>query len=287
METGGGETSSSSSPREIGEQETTRRNEIVVTIDPDSLHCSICTNSLCSPLYQCLYGHIACFSCWEKVQYKCSTCDEPIVPQNIALEKMLASIQLLFPNTIYGCCRSILYSQMQMHTETCEFGPSLCPIPGCAHKAFSEEEEEVNAKKRKESKEVKVQEEKEGKKKGKKEEAAAKPENKEKKEAKASTSIAAKEKKKPAAKKQGKEKMSEEVKGPTKEELHAVISELLFEVDFETATLADILRQLGAQFKVDLMDRAAEVKQILEDVINSMSEEEDEPKEKVGFCSRP
>ncbi|RWW67038.1 hypothetical protein BHE74_00025546, partial [Ensete ventricosum] len=41
------------------------------------------------------------------------------------------------------------------------------------------------------------------------------------------------------------------------------------------ATLADILRQL-AHFKMDLMDRKAEVKRIIEDVINSMSDDDDE-----------
>ncbi|KAG8054120.1 hypothetical protein GUJ93_ZPchr0001g29881 [Zizania palustris] len=42
---------------------------------------------------------------------------------------------------------------------------------------------------------------------------------------------------------------------PTPEELHAVVSDILKEVDFNTATLADILRQLGTHFKMDLMDR--------------------------------
>lgn len=46
-----------------------------------------------------------------------------------------------------------------------------------------------------------------------------------------------------------------------------------------------ILISVGTHFKVDLMDRKAEVKRIIEDVINSMSDEdededgEDEPKE--------
>ncbi|KAL6616637.1 hypothetical protein ACP70R_038907 [Stipagrostis hirtigluma subsp. patula] len=63
---------------------------------------------------------------------------------------------------------------------------------------------------------------------------------------------------------------------PTYEQLHAVVSEILVEVDFNTATLADILRQLGAHFKMDLMDRKAEVKRIIEEVINSLTSEEDD-----------
>jgi protein DEK len=39
--------------------------------------------------------------------------------------------------------------------------------------------------------------------------------------------------------------------------------------------LADILRQLGTHFKMDLMDRKSEVKHIIEEVINSMSDDEE------------
>ncbi|KAJ6831995.1 protein DEK-like isoform X1 [Iris pallida] len=62
---------------------------------------------------------------------------------------------------------------------------------------------------------------------------------------------------------------------PSTEELRSVISSILKEVDFNTATLADILKQLGAHFKIDLMDRKTEVKQIIEEVINSMTDDED------------
>uniref|UniRef100_A0A0E0JSZ6 DEK-C domain-containing protein n=1 Tax=Oryza punctata TaxID=4537 RepID=A0A0E0JSZ6_ORYPU len=77
-------------------------------------------------------------------------------------------------------------------------------------------------------------------------------------------------------KNKGKGKGSTEVgAAPTTEELHAVVSDILKEVDFNTATLADILRQLGTHFKMDLMDRKSEVKHIIEEVINSMSDDEE------------
>ncbi|KAH7683255.1 protein DEK protein [Dioscorea alata] len=63
--------------------------------------------------------------------------------------------------------------------------------------------------------------------------------------------------------------------GPTKEELREVVSEILKEVDFSTATLADILRQLGDHFDKNLMDRKAEVKAIIEEVISNMSDDEE------------
>ncbi|KAI8018367.1 Protein DEK [Camellia lanceoleosa] len=80
-----------------------------------------------------------------------------------------------------------------------------------------------------------------------------------------------------SAKDQGKGKASKKSKPePSKEEMHAVVVDILKEVDFNTATLSDILRQLGTHFGVDLMHRKAEVKAIITDVINSMSDEEDD-----------
>ncbi|XP_073525551.1 uncharacterized protein [Phyllobates terribilis] len=67
--------------------------------------------------------------------------------------------------------------------------------------------------------------------------------------------------------------------GPSKEEMHSVVVNILQEVDFNTATLSDILRQLGTHFGLDLMHRKAEVKEIITDVMNSMSDDEDEEDE--------
>ncbi|KAG6481441.1 protein DEK-like [Zingiber officinale] len=76
-------------------------------------------------------------------------------------------------------------------------------------------------------------------------------------------------------KKQGKSKLNQAKKNePSTEELHSVVSKILKEVDFNTATLGDILRRLGAHFNTNLMDRKAEVKRIIEDVINNMTDEE-------------
>ncbi|XP_042378590.1 protein DEK-like [Zingiber officinale] len=98
-----------------------------------------------------------------------------------------------------------------------------------------------------------------------------------KKEATGKTKISKSESKETANKKRGKSKLSEAKKNePSTEELHSVVSKILKEVDFNTATLADILRQLGAHFNTNLMDRNAEVKRIIEDVINNMTDEEDE-----------
>ncbi|RZC17399.1 Protein DEK isoform B [Glycine soja] len=86
---------------------------------------------------------------------------------------------------------------------------------------------------------------------------------------------------------QGKSKSNKKAKAePTKQDMHAVVVDILKEVDFNTATLSDILRQLGTHFGLDLMHRKAEVKDIITDVINNMSDEEDEEAENDGDADK-
>ncbi|CAN1797002.1 DEK domain-containing chromatin-associated protein 1 [Linum perenne] len=92
--------------------------------------------------------------------------------------------------------------------------------------------------------------------------------------------LAGKSTRKVSTKDQGKGKSSKKAKTePTREELHAVVVDILKEVDFNTATLSDILRKLGKHFDVELMHRKAEVKDVITEVINNMSDEEEEEEE--------
>ncbi|PPD76470.1 hypothetical protein GOBAR_DD26602 [Gossypium barbadense] len=69
-----------------------------------------------------------------------------------------------------------------------------------------------------------------------------------------------------SAKSQGKSKSGKKPKPePSREEIHEVVVDILKKVDFNTATLSDILRQLGTHFDLDLMHRKAEVKDIITD----------------------
>ncbi|KAK9117617.1 hypothetical protein Sjap_016564 [Stephania japonica] len=64
---------------------------------------------------------------------------------------------------------------------------------------------------------------------------------------------------KPALKERGKGKAAAKPKAePSREEMHAAVSDILKEVDFNTATLSDIIRQLGTDFGMDLMHKKAE-----------------------------
>ncbi|KAL0415636.1 UNVERIFIED_CONTAM: hypothetical protein Slati_3395500 [Sesamum latifolium] len=82
---------------------------------------------------------------------------------------------------------------------------------------------------------------------------------------------------------QGEGKSSKKAKKePSKEEMHAVVVDILKEVDFNTATLSDILRQLGKHFGIDLMHRKSEVKDIITEAIKNMSDDEDEEAAESG-----
>nr|GMD98797.1 protein DEK-like isoform X1 [Ipomoea batatas] len=63
---------------------------------------------------------------------------------------------------------------------------------------------------------------------------------------------------------------------PSKEEIYTAAVNILKNVDFDTATLSDIIRQLGSHFGVDLMHKKTEVKAIVTDAINNMSDDEGE-----------
>ncbi|KAF3341923.1 E3 ubiquitin-protein ligase SINA-like 6 [Carex littledalei] len=136
-QTGEGETSNPPPPPPP-QKETGGREEVGVTINPSLLKCSICFKPLCPPVFQCLKGHVACPSCWSKRKDKCPICGDPVGAHIIALE-VLKSVHLPCPNANLGCPKSFSYSQMQVHADMCEFGPTLCPIEGCAHKASSGE----------------------------------------------------------------------------------------------------------------------------------------------------
>ncbi|KAL6494393.1 hypothetical protein OROGR_031193 [Orobanche gracilis] len=71
------------------------------------------------------------------------------------------------------------------------------------------------------------------------------------------------------------ESRDKDVKKPSKEEMHAAVVDILKEVDFNKATLSDILKQLGKHFGLDLTHRKSEVKDIITEVINAMSDDED------------
>ncbi|XP_008811968.2 putative E3 ubiquitin-protein ligase SINA-like 9 isoform X1 [Phoenix dactylifera] len=105
---------------------------ISVRIDPDVLDCCICYEPLRPPLLQCSNGHVACCSCWSKLDHKCYLCScEISFSRNLALEKIIESIKISCRHAKYGCRRTINYTQRDHHEETCIYAPCYCPVSDC------------------------------------------------------------------------------------------------------------------------------------------------------------
>lgn len=103
-----------------------------VLTDPDVLDCPICLDPLCTPVFQCENGHIACSSCCNKVKRKCPSCCMPIGYNRCrAIEKVIESIKVSCQNTRYGCKETIPYSKKFEHEQTCPHATCHCPLSSC------------------------------------------------------------------------------------------------------------------------------------------------------------
>ncbi|KAH6754942.1 hypothetical protein C2S53_019350 [Perilla frutescens var. hirtella] len=104
----------------------------VILADPDVLDCPICYEPLCSPVYQCENGHIACASCCTTMKNKCANCCWPIGYNRCrAIEKVLESVRVACRNIKRGCKETFSYSKKLAHEKTCTYAPCSCPYIGC------------------------------------------------------------------------------------------------------------------------------------------------------------
>ncbi|XP_071733898.1 E3 ubiquitin-protein ligase SINA-like 7 [Rutidosis leptorrhynchoides] len=111
----------------------------VVLTDPDVLDCPICYDPLCSPVFQCENGHIACNSCCSKIKRKCPSCYLPIGYNRCrAIEKVIESVKISCKNAPYGCYKTMNYSKKDEHEQTCPYVKCFCPHPSCPFASSSE-----------------------------------------------------------------------------------------------------------------------------------------------------
>ncbi|XP_047966043.1 putative E3 ubiquitin-protein ligase SINA-like 6 [Salvia hispanica] len=117
----------------------TSSGSISVTLtDPDVLDCPICYVPLCSPVYQCENGHIACASCCTTMKNKCASCCWPIGYNRCrAIEKVLESVRVACRNLPRGCLQKFSYSKKLAHEKICNFAAISCPHTGCDFASFS------------------------------------------------------------------------------------------------------------------------------------------------------
>ncbi|XAR67370.1 hypothetical protein NMG60_11002099 [Bertholletia excelsa] len=63
---------------------------------------------------------------------------------------------------------------------------------------------------------------------------------------------------------------------PSDDELRNAICEILKQVDFNTATFTDILKQLGGRFRMDLTPRKSSIKLMIQDELTKLADEADD-----------
>ncbi|EHA8590151.1 protein DEK [Cocos nucifera] len=63
---------------------------------------------------------------------------------------------------------------------------------------------------------------------------------------------------------------------PSEEELRKTIGEILKEVDFNTATFTDILKQLATHYKMDLTPRKPAIKELIQEELTKLADEAEE-----------
>ncbi|KAK3013182.1 hypothetical protein RJ639_007901 [Escallonia herrerae] len=74
----------------------------------------------------------------------------------------------------------------------------------------------------------------------------------------------------------GKEKTKEDKLRPSDDELRNAICEILKEVDFNTATFTDILKQLAKRFDTDLTPRKSSIKLMIQEELTKLADEGDD-----------
>ncbi|KAK6125420.1 hypothetical protein DH2020_040847 [Rehmannia glutinosa] len=120
------------------DSERSKNPRTATLMDLDVLDCPICCEPLCSPVYQCENGHIACASCCTKMWNKCANCRRPIGYNRCrVIEKVLESVKVLCPNIQHGCMETLTYNKKLDHEKTCNYVPCSCPHSSCNYVGMS------------------------------------------------------------------------------------------------------------------------------------------------------
>lgn len=102
--------------------------------DLEILDCTICTEPLASPIYQCENGHIACASCSKLTKNVCPSCKRPTGSiRCLALEKLIESLKVKCKFVAVGCSEMVRFSEKGDHERKCSFAPLSCPFPECSN----------------------------------------------------------------------------------------------------------------------------------------------------------
>ncbi|CAH8360485.1 unnamed protein product [Eruca vesicaria subsp. sativa] len=107
--------------------------------DLDAFECPLCFNPLTISIFQCDNGHIACFSCLDKLRKKCPTCSLPTLSRNRAMERVLKLLTIPCPNVEFGCSENVSFTKTSKHLEICAFTQRACPFSSCDFVCFNKD----------------------------------------------------------------------------------------------------------------------------------------------------
>ncbi|CAL4951145.1 unnamed protein product [Urochloa decumbens] len=108
--------------------------EITVRMSKARLHCPVCTLPLKPPIFQCLFGHLACGTCRNQLPDtgRCFVCGHVgAYGRSAALEDMVRTTRILCPYDAYGCGSYVTYYAAAEHQHACPHAPCLCSETGC------------------------------------------------------------------------------------------------------------------------------------------------------------
>ena len=80
---------------------------------------------------QCDSGHIACFECYEDLDYKCNLCGESNDTRCRSLEHIISGMTVPCSFKEHGCTDMIQFTEKVAHEVSCFHAPCYCPIAGC------------------------------------------------------------------------------------------------------------------------------------------------------------
>ncbi|KAM0841446.1 hypothetical protein ACQ4PT_059054 [Festuca glaucescens] len=104
-----------------------------VTMGLEALECSVCSEPLKPPIYQCSLGHFLCLSCCSENQdKKCHLCSvETSFERCFGMKHVVKSVMVGCSNAKYGCAEQVRYYQKEEHEKACPNAPCFCPDSGC------------------------------------------------------------------------------------------------------------------------------------------------------------
>ncbi|KAK3163750.1 hypothetical protein QOZ80_1AG0007850 [Eleusine coracana subsp. coracana] len=132
---GAGEIVPSEAPAAMATPAHTDRMKTVL-VDKARLSCSLCSDALNRPIYQCAVGHLVCCRCRFKCKGDgCRTCAARGVasPYTICpgLGYFVGGFQVPCPNHEYGCGTYTPYYEAASHAAACAHAPCGCTEQGC------------------------------------------------------------------------------------------------------------------------------------------------------------